>query len=418
MPTTARFTCRLFHKFLGLFPGLLAGFLSIHALAASGPIEILLPGAAYSVAADRALSTQVELFNRQNPKTPVRIIRRGEDFSSLRELMARKLAGELPDLAAIDPAELEAVRKLQILKQVPPALAKFLGGGGQWSLPFLRAVPLLLANVQRLPTKQMPRDWPALVTLVNELAHRSETSSEPSEAGYQIALPLQGARGLWVFEALANRPLWKREPGGLKSNRDLADPVRKIQRLLDTPGIARADESWEHAIQAFIDRKVPLALVSSDILPFLAGRATFEWKAELMPVAVEPGKQSHLLAGTDLVLTRDRPEVRKFLEFLYTETASAQWARLGGWLPLRAEWARSSAWKDQMPAFYQALLPFVATRTGSAGSGTASRSEDSEVVRARSEWIQALRYIFGDKERRPNLEDVLSQIDGRLAVHP
>jgi ABC-type glycerol-3-phosphate transport system substrate-binding protein len=379
------------------------------------PIEWLLPSFPHSVSGDRALANQVEAFNRQNPATPVRLVRRGEDFSSLRELMARKLAGDLPDIAAIAPSELQAVERLQILKPVPQSLVQALGkssGASSKSLPFLRAIPLLVVNTQRLPQgATVPKDWAGLSALVDALAQRDATSSEVTEPGFQLALPLQGARGLWLFEALADRPLWTRVTGGLKSNRELADPIRRIQRLQDQPGRARADLSWEQALQAFVDRRAPLLVTSSDMLPYLTSRARFPWKAEPLPIAGSASKTSTLRDGADLVLTRDRPGARKFLEFLLSESASAQWARPGGWLPPRADWLKSKGWRENPPAG-AAALPDL----GSAPP--ASRSTDAEVVRARSEWVQALRHLFGEKSQRPELEEILAQIDARLAVRP
>ena len=378
------------------------------------PIEFLLPAVPYSLATDRAWTALVESFNLKNPKTPVHLIRRGEEFSALRELMARQLAGNLPDLAALDPAELSAVLPLQVLKPMPGTLVKALGGQ-PYSLPFLRAMPLLIANQHKLSGQALPKDWKGLESLLQAFIQRDVVSEDSeSSSGFQLALPLQGARGLWIFEALTRIPLWKRETGGLRSSRTLIEPIHRIQRLLDAPHVARAGESWEQAVQSFIEGKTPLLIGTSDMLPYLASRAQFPLAVGPLPsagTAVSEGKPTSLLAGSDLVMTRDRPQTRSFLEFIYSETASAQWARPGGWLPVNPTWPRSKAWRDHPPASFEGLAALL--KTQSAGP----RTQDPDLVRARSEWIQSLHALFGKKDERSELESLLTQIDGRLASH-
>jgi hypothetical protein len=81
---------------------------------------------------------------------------------------------------------------------------------------------------------------------------------------------------------------------------------------------------------------------------------------------------------------------------------AARWASVGGYVPLRQAWRQEKAWRPlaqwSPPAF---------SSTGGRG-----RTTDPEVVRATTEWVSALKALFGEK--RLPVDTVLDQLDATL----
>jgi len=351
-------------------------------------VTFLLPGNSFSLKTQKEIAGIVTQYNQRiakdNPAARVKILHRGEDFSSLRDLIAMHLAGILPDLAVIEIDEFPAVAPLNIA--VPIHLAKLpdsrwfpeacLNKGNPktpWCIPFERTAPLLLINRDKLPSSdKLPTTWPEL-----EAMTRAAKST--------LALPLQGGRGLWIFEALAGEPLWHREAAGLKANRNLLPVIRKLQAVYP---LLFPDGSWEQSVQAFLDRKTPFLIASTDALPSIRAQATFSWEAKPIPPFFGANNPSLLQGGSSLLATRDAPEVWNFLEFFYSPEISAQWLKTGGLLPL---WHPPG----KVPAYRH-------------------RTTDANVVRARAAWIQSLPLLFGSTQQRQPVEDVFIQIDHRL----
>jgi ABC-type glycerol-3-phosphate transport system substrate-binding protein len=228
---------------------------------------------------------------------------------------------------------------------------------------------------------------------------------------------LQGARGLWIFEALSAKPLWKRETGGLKSNRELAASIQAIQALLPprTPELVSVEVSWERAIQDFLDRRSPLLVTSLDALPAIARKAPFRWKSALLPAipSTAPGASSSLLTanGTELIVTRDHPEVWNFLRYLYSKEIAPRWCIPAGYLPLRPDWQKAKEWRQAPEAYREVAL----AASKAFAKNSRHRSTDTQVVRAHSEWISALHYLFGDTAKRLPTETVFTQLDSTLS---
>jgi ABC-type glycerol-3-phosphate transport system substrate-binding protein len=225
-----------------------------------------------------------------------------------------------------------------------------------------------------------------------------------------LALPLEGPRGLWIFETIAGKPLWSREAGGLKTNRSLETPIQALQSLLSprAPELAASDMTWDRAIQDFLDRKSPLLVTTLDALPLIARKAAFGWKAAALP-RLSSSHAQPVIGGSDLIVTQDRPEVWKFLMFLYSKEVAGRWTAQGGFVPLRPDWQQTSAWK-QAPQEYRAL----ARTAAAAAKAPSSRTTDPEVVRAHTEWVSALRYLFGESSKRLPTETVFTQLDSTL----
>ncbi|MGZ3696958.1 MAG: hypothetical protein ACXWP5_02595 [Bdellovibrionota bacterium] len=323
--------CRLVITLASLSPGLAAA-----ASSSPTPVRLLLPRATTQL--DAQFDLLVRDYNKLHPGTPAELLRRGEGFSSVRELMAMSLAGDLPDLAAIEPSELGVI---------PPALLKR-------SVPFELITPVLVVA----EGNPFPKDWGDLEALARE---------------HRLGLPLQGPRGLFILEALCSEPLWKREAGGLRSNHRLAPALERLRTMI---GPVAQESTWDSLHQLFADRKISALVTTSDMLPVLTAQTTFHWKAGALPQS--DGRASQLVGGNQLVLTKESSAAREFLDYLFSDPVAARWGRSLG--PRHAR----------------------------------QRATDPQLMRARSEWIQALHYLFGESIRRPPIEDILSQLDSRL----
>lgn len=369
--------------------------------------------------AQRELQALVDRYNAliQSPSARVRLVRRGEDFSALRDLMALHLAGDTPELALIECSELSAIERsglaqpfVRLGKLGAPSSAVAAAHlhesrdfkGRVISLPFQHTMPVWVANTAMLTRaglpEQLPDTWKKAVETVNALGR--DAAKAAAESRYAIALPLQGGRGLWIFEALADRPLWKREVGGIRANRDLDDPVRQLQAWVDSKTLGRSELNWDRALQDFVDQKAAVLVTSLDTLPILARQASFKWSAAPLPrIGQTAPSRSILEHGSHVIMTRDLPEVQEFLGYLYSTPVAKRWTSASGFLPLRPELGPGADY----------------FRLASSGTPDRPRSTDPEIVRVRSEWIQALHFLFGEPMRRLDLTTVLRQLDTRLS---
>ena len=391
---------------------------------AKSSTRFLLPNTGTSMVLQKEITALLQEYNAIHPNSQVQLIRRGDPFSSLRDLIAMYLAGDVPEIAVIECGETPAAEATGLLKpfprlprhSMPAAWSAFPHSQPQMALPFERTLPVLVADQEvlfrlKLEANRLPKTWNEFTAVAQKLSSllKNENQERPAAEQYALALPLQGTRGLWLFEALAGKPLWKREPGGLKSERKLSEPISVLQRLLDTPGLARPEESWERAVQAFLDRKAPLLVTALDALPQITSQATFRWIAAPMPRISERDSPqwATLQGGTNLVITRNSPEVKSFLEFFYSPGVAARWIAAGGYFPLNNS-QKGIVLKNSTLPHYASII--------SALQPDAHRTSDVEVVRARSAWIQGLQLLFGDASKRLSSEDVFIQLDRLLGT--
>ena len=363
------------------------------------PIQLLLPNTEFSGPAQDALAA---LIKEYKGSTPIQVIRRGQEYSSLRELIAMELAGDKPELAAIESAELPAAESLGSLQPISKSART--SGKADKSLAFQRTFPVLLGNLDLLNLagrKDLPRSWAELVSLAKTM---KGVSTKPSGV-FALALPLQGYRGLWVFEALSAKPLWRREAGGLQMNRDLASAVGELQSLIDA-GLARPEENIDRAIESFIEGKTALLLTSSDTVPYLQKEKHFRWVVGPLPAisnSGKPDKLATLQGGTDLVATQTTPAIQEFLDYLYSPAVASRWAAAGGFALPGPNLEISE------------LAPVIKTLKLSP-LNPSRRTTDREVVRARSAWVQSLHLLFGEQKSRVPTENVLIELDRQLGT--
>lgn len=410
------FRKKMFWKYL-LFV-LFLGFIKVQPSLSAPPIPIrfLHPNRTLSPDFQSELTQIISEYNAKNPIAQVQLINRGTDFSSLRELIAMYFSENPPEIAAIEASEIASLDKLKLTQSVKiqniNALYKT---AHPHSLPFERTGMILIANEEELfhahlKADRLPRKWAEILPLSKILVPQTQTPNR-----FSLALPLQSPRGLWVFESLAQRPLWNRETGGLRSNRELAEKIHQIQMILDTPKTARTEENWDRAIRSFLDRKTALLLTSTDMIPYLTLNCSFRWLAT-------PLQDLSLQMGSDLVLPQKDPEKLKhtlhFIKYLYSPAVASRWAKAGGFIPLSSQWITHSNWKS--PASWQKnntdlerfhkIIAQIKLIT--------HRQQDPEIVRIRTAWVQALHLLFGDSSVRQPIETVLSQLDRQLGDTP
>jgi ABC-type glycerol-3-phosphate transport system substrate-binding protein len=362
-----------------------------YAVPSATPIRFLLPHWPFSNQFESELSAAVKKFNDEHADSPVQLMWRGEDFSTTKDLMAQHLSGSTPELAAIEYTEFPAIESAKLAQPIPEF--KPLGLKNVYSIPFERTAPYLFINQERLFRVHMeknnfPTTWEEFLNLVHKLKDEAKTSKDR----FALALPLQGVRGLWILEALSQKPLWQREAGGIKTNSALESNIDVLQKVIDQPNLARTEETWEKAVQAFIDRKASVLVGSVDLIPYVTQEAKFRWIAGPAP-GMQQGT-SLLEGGSHLIVIKDKPHVREFIAYLYSEPVMKKWIEAGGFLPLKS----SAKSKLQMKGKLRA------------------RSTDSDVIRTRSNWIQALHLLFGDASRRTPTKSVLTQLDSQLTL--
>lgn len=350
-------------------------------------VRFLVPHESFSLGILNELGRLVEEYQRSHSGTQIQLLRRGANFSCLKELVALHLAGDLPELALVETSEIPSL----VRAGIPISISSVPGFETNVSLPFELTLPVLLMDRERV--SKVPFSW-------KELLKTARTFQSQTLAERPLAFPLQGPRGLWLFEAWAQKPLWKKEAGGLKTNRQLIPQITALQNLQE--GIIRPDETWERAVQFFLDRKSPLLITSLETLPYISKQATFAWSAGLLPSSLE--------GGSRLVVTKSGPEIQEFVNFLYDPEIGARRVLAGGYLPLKKNWMSTQAWKS---ACKKPLSPYCALVEKQ--KPLRSRTTDPDVVRAHSEWIQALPYLLGESSKRLSIESVFSQLDNHLS---
>ncbi len=405
----------------------------IEAAQSGAPLcRVLLPSLSSSqLSSEKALNRLIEEHN-QTPGAeprPIEILRRGTDFSSLKELTVAAMAGTTPDLAAIEASEMPALEAAHIaLPRVQDRIKPLVRGmdpdllksgqnskGEQVAIPFERALPLLLIDQEMLfrirakPEHSRPA-WLSRWAEIEALSKRfNQYFQNTHSEAIPLEIPLLGARGLWIFEALSAHPLWKRETGGLRSNRELLPSIDRLRAWsTGSDRIARTDLTWERATQDFIDRRSPLVVSSTDALPLLRSQAGFRWTA--IPLPTLEDQPSRLATGTNLVVLRDTPAVWALIQDLFRPDQAARWLQTGGYAPLNPEWAtalKSSPLQNDL-GMGDWTLPAGPWKI------RGSRSMDPEMIRARSSWIQGLIAMFGETAMRRTPSEVLTSLDRQI----
>lgn len=388
-------------------------------------LRFLAASHAHSVGFDQELESAVAEYNRLHPETRVELERKGRGFSTLKELMVAHFAGSAPAIAMIEPSEIpSAVRAgaarpidtdaagARAAKLLPIFDPEFVEqsrseSGDLVSLPFLRSAPVLIADQEmlfrhHLDPHRLPAGWTELRAHMKILARGLESGA----GRYVLALPLTGDQGVWLFEALAGKPLWESS----RPNPALEPTVTELQKLIDSPTRARPGATMESAMADFLARKASFLAGSLDVLPHIHSGAAFRWRAGPLPT---PNGAQAVLSGAQLVLgSPSDPAVWSFLEYLYSPRVAPKWTMAGGYLPVSRAWMKSAEWKSaELKVFgphstHSALLGAIFDR-GIGGL----RASSPDVVRLRSLWERTLSRIFGPRSGRIPFQSALKDFD-------
>lgn len=382
---------------------LLAAILVISAASvahAAEAIRFFVPSGAHSLPFEKELRSIVAEYNQIHPDFAVEVFSKGTDHSALKETVVAAAAGSPPDLALIEAAESESSEAKKIARSF---------------LKFSRTLPVLVVDQERLfrhhlDPEKIPGQWAEIELLAIKLSQKLRESSSvrpESTDEYALALPLQGVRGLWLLEHLTGTALIHRDSSGLKANRDAIQTIVSCRRMLDTPKVARSNLDWDTALRDFVQRRSPLLITTSDMLPYLNGQAAFRWKA--VPLRSMSKKSKGFSGGSDLIFLKSdlkqAKNARRFADYLMTPAVSARWQSAGGFLAAQKnKMPRKEAFATASPVIESLIrLEPYPTHPG-----------DADLLRARVEWQQALSSLFGDPGQRQPPENVLSSLDRRL----
>ena len=363
---------------------------------------------------EKEFDSLIHAYNVEHSDTVIEVIHGGDNFSSLKEVITAKMAGSLPDLALVECTEIPALVPLKIISKVPDSWKKTLqldDAGGQTkglssnsdlSIPFERVLPVLLINEDKIltdpkaaPTWKSVRTWNAV-----------------AEHGRAVSIPLLSGQGLWLLEAIAGIPIWKRTAGGLQANRELIPLLESLRKNDSSLG-------WDRSIQAFVGGDSPLLVTSIETLAYLASRLPFKWHA--LPLPRTRGEAGEPVTGSDWIILQPKPgpEILRFLTYLYSPEVAARWTLAGSFLPLRQSWSQTAQWREGISSMgdYPKLVQLI--QKNKKFKPSSFRLTDRDVIQARSAWTQALHEIFlapeTDAPFNPMpLSDILTQLDHKL----
>ena len=384
-------------------------------------IRWLVSAPPFSPQLERELTAIVREFNQISSKAEVEVHLRGDDYSTLRELSVASLAGSLPDIATLEPSESDALNSLSLSR--PKALPEikslnlnpiYFEKSHPEFIPFFRTLPVLVIDQEILvrigvDPKQLPGDWSSFLQLTQKLI-QSGAALDDSQGQFALALSLTGARGLFALEALLAKPLWIYESKKIVIPSTLTSNLEQIRALFRSPRRAKSGLGWEQAIQAFLERKSPLLVTTTDALPMISGRSTFRWTA--VPLPQVKGGNSRLATGADVVVLKNSPALWEFLRYLYSPRVASRWTTAGGLLPLHSSWIQSAEWKHAAEA-QESLLTLLRDFTTSPVR-IEIRSSCQEIMRIRSQWIAELPLFWQDPTEKSPSAGILARIGAAL----
>lgn len=322
-------------------------------LARGEPIRLLVPASPLRGSWNQAVSRVVDKFNSAHPDTPLQVLWRGSDFSSLNDLMVAAVTRDTPELAIVEQGEALTPELLSITKTRP--------------IPFIAFQAILVMDQEilfrlRQPIEPSVNRLDPLVKIAETIAKGIEGPRMGVPDFSAVSVALQGTRGVLLLEALFGEAMDR--PSSLRKEFETL-------RSLFSRSLARGGQTFEQALQSFTGRRSSFLLTLGDMQPHLRDEVYFRsrttplWNATSLPL------------GMALVTTRTSPTVvaaRDYLLKAQQELAAAA----GGLVPLKTP----------------QLVPWR--------------------LRARAEWQRVLPDLFGDANQRLPLEGILEALEHRL----
>lgn len=317
------------------------GLIFLQTVAAQSPassvraLRILVPQRAFGQTWDQEFQRILEEFKTAHPRTSVVLIRKGKEFSSLPDFVAAGYVDEAPDLFLMEASEILAAKKAGNIRVEKPWM------GARMTL-YVDQEALFRHHLEPF---QLPDTWDGLMLMVSRL---SGPIPRP------LGIPLFSSRGTWILESLASPSRWwSRLEGGVAFNRSLIPWLAKLRQH------SRTRLSLDEGIEAFLSRKQPLLLASSDLEPYLKTRAEFRF-------ASQPWKHGPWLAqcwaASQGNPTRKHPLTSEFLKWAYLPRTTRSLAEKTGMHPIP--------------------------------KGSPVLPSDPEILNLTSEWSRSLREFF------------------------
>jgi hypothetical protein len=278
---------------------------------------------------EQALNEVVKKFNSKS-SFKVQILQRGSSFQSLRAIIASSYAGDLPELAIVNEADIGILSNLNLLQAFPDqwiTARKFLPivttNTSQTtkvtSIPFQRQVPVWYFNREILfkanqPTDTIPLAWEKLSALSKDLHHQFKEV-------WGLALPATGEAALQRWSAL-----------GIPFT--TADAISEWVATTLWPHSANwlpGSPTAEESSRRFLDQQAAILLGSIDQWTYIKKNARFKIGA-----ALPAGELAWF--GTDFVqLAKDAASAKRamaFLDYLYRPETFSVLSKAAATLPL------------------------------------------------------------------------------------
>lgn len=336
----------------------------------SDPVRLFVPASPMRSTFTQAANTLADEFNKTHPQSPLQIVWRGADFSSLNDLMVSAVSRETPELAIIEHGEALTPELGSIAQALPSAWRDELGVKelSKFALPFLSFQPVLAIDQEilfrlRLPVEPTVGRWGQLFDLADTVAKGVEGPRMGLPDYGALAMPLQGPRGVLLLESLFG--------DALDHPSSLAKELEAIRALFMRQA-SRGGLTFEQALQSFTTRRASLLVTTGDLQPHLKEEVYF--RSRMTPVWNHETRGF----GMALIATKTTEGVWEAVRFLFknrgrlSEAAGA----VKGPVPL----ARSVPWR----------------------------------LRARAEWQRVLPDLFGDANQRQPLDVILEALEHRL----
>jgi sn-glycerol 3-phosphate transport system substrate-binding protein len=297
-----------------------------------------------------------DLTDQFNALAPARVevvpVYAGDHDATLRRVQTAVMAGNPPDVFAVDVSELPALLAMNAVVPLDDRVKKAEGGqywddffpafrensvlGGKiWSIPFQRSIPVLYWNREAFRTagldpERAPRTWDELREAARRLTIRD--GSEVKQWGVTIS----GGWHDWLFASFVRQNGgWLINPEGTKANlasREAQEALDFWVDLLHHDQVGPPHSAWASAPPDFVAGRTAMLYHSTAVLPLLKQSAPFDFGVAPMPARKSFGAE---VGGGNLAVARAIPRERqdaawRFVEWMTSAENAARWSLASG----------------------------------------------------------------------------------------
>lgn len=390
---------------------LLLSFVSVLAAEQISPTRVRVVVPLDTAAAfDQALTEVVRQFNSSQNEYRVELLRKGTPFQNLRAIIASHYAGDLPDLALINEADVQTLINLNVVQPLGSSwfngkkfllnlTSKLKCQGQPCSAPFQRRVAAWFFNRELLfklnqETERIPTNWPALAQLSLRL-------HKPGQL-WGLSVPSTGELVIPRWSALG----YSAQAGPAEASAELAQKLWTT-RANWVPG----NPTVEEASRRFLEQKAVMLLGSVEQLAYLKANATFK-----LGSALPEGELSWF--GTDFVVLSSAPKAaggaRAFLDYVYRPENSLTLFKASATLPITQAQLADAGWKKEIGL--NSLVKAAAARK------LKSSALEKIPPQIREEWAsevwKAIEQDVPAEERAAKSVDLRNRLQKLLSTNP